>query len=63
MESNRRNSLTQAADNIKERFEKVVGGPECLLWGLVRGPHKNTEGQPACRRPRDPLLSHNILYG
>ncbi|OGQ31997.1 MAG: hypothetical protein A3F82_08210 [Deltaproteobacteria bacterium RIFCSPLOWO2_12_FULL_44_12] len=21
------------------------GDPECLLWGLVRGPHKNTEGQ------------------
>jgi len=21
-----------------------VGGPECLSWGLVRGPHENTEG-------------------
>ncbi|OGQ05255.1 MAG: hypothetical protein A3F82_01470 [Deltaproteobacteria bacterium RIFCSPLOWO2_12_FULL_44_12] len=25
--------------------KKWVGGPECLLWGLVRGPHRNTEGQ------------------
>jgi len=33
----------------------VRGGPECLLWGLVRGPHRNTEGQ-------DPELFQNI-YG
>ncbi|OGQ70954.1 MAG: hypothetical protein A3F82_07210 [Deltaproteobacteria bacterium RIFCSPLOWO2_12_FULL_44_12] len=29
------------------------GGPECLSWGLVRGPHENTEGQdPFAPTPR-----------
>ncbi|OGQ04426.1 MAG: hypothetical protein A3F82_04225 [Deltaproteobacteria bacterium RIFCSPLOWO2_12_FULL_44_12] len=31
-----------------------MGGPECLLWGLVRGPHRNTEGQ-------DPFTPLNII--
>ncbi|OGQ04067.1 MAG: hypothetical protein A3F82_06960 [Deltaproteobacteria bacterium RIFCSPLOWO2_12_FULL_44_12] len=45
---------------VQECNKKATGGPECLSWGLVRGPHENTEGQAPSLS--DPSFSDPSLF-